>query len=113
MAVWRTKAYDLFGFKAGDYSFARGIIELFADLIVMAQRAGRENDGDLLDRIATYVCWAAAQNADGLQSAVDLAFFLPMFRDPELRDLFQGRIPKELIAEKSRLLMNKSDDPDS
>ena len=38
MAVWRTKAYGRFGFKAGDYSYARGKAELFADLVEMASR---------------------------------------------------------------------------
>ena len=109
MAVWRTRAYDLFGFKAGEYSSARGKIELLADLIVMAQRAGAENDGDLLDRIAEYVRWAARQKADDLQSAVDLAFFLPMFRDAKIQELFRDRFPGELVAEKNRLLMNESD----
>ena len=84
MAVWRTRAYDTFGFSAGDYSFSRGKTELFADLVVMAARAGDSGDTDLLDRIADYVCWAASQTADGLLSAVDLAFFLPVIRDRKL-----------------------------
>lgn len=111
MAAWRTKAFDLFGFKAGDYSFAHGKITLFADLVVMARRAGAEDDCRLLDRITKYVCWAAAQSSHQLSSAVDLAFFLPMFRDPKLLDLFQGRLPDELLAEKSRQLFGESDEP--
>jgi hypothetical protein len=31
-----------------------------------------------------------------------------MLRDPELCGFFQGRIPSELIAEKSRLLLGES-----
>ncbi len=109
MAVWRKKAYDLFGFQAGDYSFSHGKIDLFADIIFMAKRAGRFEDDELLDRIASYVTWASAQKADGVQSSVDLAFFLPMFRDPEILDLFRSRLPTDLLEDKARMLVDDSD----
>jgi hypothetical protein len=32
MAIWRTKAYEMFGFAAGAYSYTHGVVELFADL---------------------------------------------------------------------------------
>ena len=77
----------------------------------MARRAGTEDDDDLLNRIAKYVCWAAAQTDNELQSAVDLAFFLRIFRDPELLDLFKGHIPNELIAQESRQLFDEPTEP--
>ena len=113
MAVWRRRAYETFGFTAGDYSYSRGKIELFADLVVMAQRAGNEGDVDLLDRIAEYACWAAAQTADDLQSAVDLAFFLPVVRDAELTRILRGRIPAQLFDEKLHLLGEHSNVSDT
>ena len=74
----------------------------------MTRQAERDGDADLLDRIAADVTWASAQNADGLQSALDLAFFLPIFRDRELHDLFRERIPDELLSEQRRLLTDDS-----
>ena len=56
-----------------------------------------------------YVQWAAAQKAaDGLASAVDLAFFLPAFRDSELTTELKARLPAELISEKWRVLMEET-----
>jgi hypothetical protein len=62
MAAWRTKAYALFGFKPGSYSSARGKVDLFADLVVLASRALAEGDDELVARIVHYVCWAASQS---------------------------------------------------
>lgn len=110
MAVWRTRAYETFGFSAGDYSYSHGKTELFADLVVMAARADDSADSDILDHIADYVCWAASQTADGLQSAVDLAFFLPVIRDDKLTALMRGRIPIDLFDAKVALLTEHTDE---
>ena len=69
----------------------------------------REDDEEQLSRITEFVIWAAAQRSDELASALDLAFFLPVFRDPELREHLENRIPEMLFSEKRRLLMNDSD----
>jgi hypothetical protein len=108
MAAWRTKAYALFGFEAGTYSFARGKIDLFADLVAMASKALARGDEELMRRIAEYVTWAASQNSDQLVSAVDLAFFLPAFRDPALCTELRRRLPQQLFAGKWRQLMEEA-----
>src|SRR4051812_14643001 len=105
MAAWRTKAYDEFGLKPGSYSHASGKVHLLADLAVLARAALRDGDDVLLARILGYVRWAASQrNAGGLASAVDLAFFLPLFRDPGSSALLRGRLPDQLLSEKWDLL---------
>jgi len=109
MAKWRTKAYETFGFPPGAYSHSSGSAELFRDLFVMARRATREDDEQELLRVLGYVQWAAARHgADGLASAVDLAFLLPGFRDPEIRAMLRVRLPPALFAQKWQALM---DDP--
>jgi hypothetical protein len=105
MAAWRTKAYALFGFEPGSYSSARGKVDLFADLVGMARRALAGGDEELLGRIAGYVTWAARQPSEGLASAVDLAFFLPVFRDAALCAGLRGRVPEDLFSDKWQALM--------
>ena len=105
MAVWRTKAYSLFLFKPGDYSFAHGKRDLFADLVERARLAIRENDMELLRQIVEYVTWAADQNSDELASVADLSFFLPIFKDAELCGELRKHLPEELVNDKWRLLM--------
>jgi hypothetical protein len=89
-------------------SYARGKVDLFADLVVLARCAIRDDDDILLGRILAYVHWAATQNAAKLSSAVDLAFFLPVFRDPELCAHLAGRLPHGFVSAKWRLLMENS-----
>ena len=72
MAAWRKKAYALFGFEPGEYSFAQGKVDLFADLVAMAETAIAQDDEEMLDRITEYVCWAANQTADDVASAVQM-----------------------------------------
>ncbi len=84
MAVWRTKACGLFGFKRDEYSHIHSIARLFGDLHHMAERAATTGRSELLDRIFEYVQWADAQNAENLRSAADIAFFMPVLRDPQL-----------------------------
>lgn len=103
MAVWRTKACEMFGFPANQHSYARGKVELFADLVHLASKL--ETAPQTLDLIAEYVTWAAEQASDDLASAVDLAFFLPMFRDKRLYDLFRTRLSSELLATKRSILV--------
>jgi hypothetical protein len=102
--VWRTKAYDMFGFKPGAYSYAKGKVELFADLFIMATRAAAADDEALLDRIFEYVQWADRQNAENLKSAVDIAFFLPMLADEHLLSHARRRISSTALTEKRILL---------
>ena len=109
MAAWRKKAYELFQFKPGSYSIARGKIDLFADLIALSRESILNGDEGQLCRIVEYVTWAAAQDSDNLASAVDLAFFLPILRDPVLRSQFEIRIPVALFSEKKTLLMPDGD----
>ena len=101
MAIWRTKAYEMFGFAAGAYSYTHGVVQLFADLRVMAQRAAKADDSALLDRIFQYALWADAQkNASHLGSAADIEFFIRLFDDPALASAAAQRMPPELLAEK-------------
>jgi len=104
MAVWRTKACEMFGFAPNQYSYAHGKAELFADLLHFATKS--ESDSRMLDLIAAYVTWASKQTSDQLASSVDIAFFLPMFRDQRIYDLFRTRISPELLATKYKLLMS-------
>ena len=106
MAVWRTRAYDTFGFPLGSYSHARGKVDLFADLVERAKTAVRDGDNESLSKIAEYVVWAAAQNSDELASAVDLAFFLPALGDPKLANQLESRMPEELLTTKRRCLVD-------
>ncbi|MEI7781313.1 MAG: hypothetical protein WCJ18_05235 [Planctomycetota bacterium] len=86
--------------------------ELFRDLFVIAKRATCEKDEQELLRVLSYVQWAAAQHgADELASAVDLAFFLPGFRDPEMRMMLDSRLPSALFAEKWQALMEDPAEP--
>jgi hypothetical protein len=107
MSVWRTKAYEMFGFRPGSYSHARGKVDLFADLLEMAKKATRDDD-ELLGRIGQYVAWADAQPSDELASAVDLAFFLPLLRgERAFLDRLESVLSPELIATKQRLLVDQ------
>ena len=105
MSEWRKKAYSTFGFSPGEYSYADGKRYLFADLVERARGALRNDDVEELDRIVEYVVWAAQQRSDQLASVVDLAFFLPVFRDPDLCPQLKARFPEQLVAEKWRALM--------
>ena len=105
MAVWRTKACELFGLNPGSYGFARGKVDLLFDLVESARIACKNDERERLVRIIEYVSWAAAQDSDQLASAVDLAFFLPVFRDPLLCEQLKPHIPRALFSEKWRLLM--------
>lgn len=107
MAVWRTNACELFGFAVDEHSYARGKVELFADLLQLA--ANSANDPQTLDRIAEYVTWAMQQSSDELASAVDLAFLLPMFRDEGIYDLLRRRFPPELLETKRALLLDDTE----
>jgi hypothetical protein len=105
MAVWRTKAYELFDLKHGAFSFGHGKIELFADLVERARQALRDNDDVSLKRVVEYVTWAAAQKSDHLASGVELAFFLPVFRDPPLYAQLKKHFSAQLLEQKWQLLM--------
>ena len=97
----------MFGFPANEHSYARGKIELFADLLQLA--ANSADDPVTLDRIAKYITWATAQNSDELVSAVDLAFLLPMFRDERIHDLLRDRLAPEMMASKRAILMDDTE----
>lgn len=111
MATWRLKAYELFGFTPGSYSFARGKVQLFADLAAMTERADAAGDDELLGRIVEYVCWAAAQGSEQLDSAVELAYLLPVFRDQLVRARVQRLMPAELFSAKWNALMEDQPEP--
>ncbi len=112
MAAWRKKAYNLFGFKPGSYSNSRGKVDLFADLAAMADQAVATCDNNLMGRIIEYVSWATEQKSEQMGSAIDLAFFLPAFRNPALRPEIQRRIPADLFSRKWRALMEEPAEPD-
>ena len=105
MAVWRTKACELFGFAANEYSYASGKVELFADLLHLAFQSC--DDLTTLGRIAEYVTWATEQNSDELASAVDLAFLFPMFRDQRIFNLLADRFSPKLLATKHALFFDE------
>lgn len=105
MAAWRKKAYSLCGFKPGSYNFARGRLYLFADIVAMFRDAAVAGDNDLMSRIIEYVRWANDQDSEELASAVDLAFFLPVFRDATPCKGIQRRVPADLFSAKWRDLM--------
>lgn len=108
MAVWRTKAYELFNLKAGDYSFREGKRVLFADLVDWARAAVLDDNKEMLRRIAAYVTWANQQNSDDLASVVDLAFFKRLFRDDELCARLKPYFPEHFVDEKRHLLSPQS-----
>ena len=85
MAVWRTKAYSLFNLRPGAYSYAEGKRDLFFDMVKWSRAALEVGDSVRLRHIVVYVVWASAQSSDDLASVVDLAFFLPVFRDAQLK----------------------------
>jgi hypothetical protein len=107
MAIWRTKACDLFGFKAGAYCSARGKVDLFADLVEMIKSAIAQHDESLLNRVVDYVYWAASQKSEELTSAVDLAFLLPAFQDVTLCSELKKRLAKEMFSAKWRVLIEE------
>jgi hypothetical protein len=91
----------MFGFAAGAYSYTHGVVELFADLRLMAQRAANTNDSALLDRIFQYALWADDQKNTGrLRSAADIEFFMRLFNNHALASAAASRMPPELLAEK-------------
>jgi hypothetical protein len=98
MAIWRTKAYEMFGFSTGSYSFKWGMVALFADLREMARQSARCGDSQLLDRIFEYVLWVETQNAENLKSAADIEFFMPVCRDEVLYREAILRLPADLLA---------------
>jgi len=106
MAEWRKRACALFGHNPGQYSYSRGKVDLLADLVEKAKEAIRLEDEETLVKICDYVCWGAEQKSEQLESAVDLAFFLPVLRDHKLCDEIKKRIPPRLFSEKQRILSN-------
>jgi hypothetical protein len=107
MAAWRTKASALFGFPPACYSRRRGKVELFRDLVEKARTAATRRDNDTLGRIREYVSWAAAQKSPELDSALDLAFFLPVFQDATLKELLRPYLPIDLFLRKWEILMEE------
>ena len=105
MAVWRTKAYELFGFKPGSYSTSRGKFLLFDDLVAMARRALLAGDQGMLRRIVDYVSWTDRQTSDKLVAALEGYFLLPIFRDSELCTLLRPYFPQDFFLRKWRILM--------
>lgn len=105
MVVWRTKAYSTFDLTPGSYSYAAGKLGLFGDMVEWARVAVDIDDKVQIRKIVDYVVWAAGQNSDELASVVDLAFFLPIFRDAHLSAQLMPHFPLELVAEKRRILM--------
>ena len=79
----------------------------FAELIHLASSSA--DDSKTLDRIVEYVTWAAGQTSDELASAVDLAFFLPMFREKRIYQMLQQRFPPDLLATKTKLLLEDNE----
>jgi hypothetical protein len=108
MATWRTKACLEFGFEPARYSYRRGKVELFRDLVEMARRAANANDTVAMKQIAEYVSWAAAQKSPELDSAVDLAFLLPLFQDAELLATLRPYFSESLVLGKWQVLMEAS-----
>ena len=110
MAVWRTKAYELFNLRAGDYSFREGKRVLFADLVDWARTAVLDDNKEMLRRIAAYITWATQQNSDDLASVVDLPFFKYVFEDDELCTHLKPYFPEHLFDEKRHILESPADD---
>lgn len=107
MAVWRTKAYLTFDVTPGSYSYAVGKLGLMTDMVEWVRAAVDDGDNVQIRKIVDYVVWAAGQNSDELASVVDLAFFLPIFRDTPLSAQLMPHFPPELVAEKRRILMEE------
>lgn len=107
--VWRKKAYDMFGFKAGSHSYAHGKVGLFADLFEMVKQAARDSDAELLDRIFEYVLWADQQDAENLRSASDISFFFPMLKDASLVHEAEKRLPHDVIESRRAMTMESAD----
>ncbi|HWB20907.1 MAG TPA: hypothetical protein VG711_11445 [Phycisphaerales bacterium] len=103
MSEWRKKAYEMFGFESGAYSYSQGKTQLFADLFEMARKASTTCDSSRLDRVFEFVMWANQQTAENLRSAADIVFFIPLFRDAALLHEAQSRLPEPLLTSKRRL----------
>ena len=108
MATWRKKACSEFGFEPARYSYRRGKVELFRDLVEMARCAANADDAVAMKHIADYVSWAAAQKSPELDSAVDLAFLLPLFQDSELLATLRPYFSESLLVGKWQVLMEAS-----
>ena len=101
MAVWRTKACEMFGYKPGTFSYKHGVVDVADTLHYALARAIREGDEALASRVFEYAQWADAQtNAGHLRSAVDILFFIKLFRDPAMEALALKHLPPELLKEK-------------
>ncbi|UCD75178.1 MAG: hypothetical protein JSV91_15515 [Phycisphaerales bacterium] len=107
--VWRKKAYEMFGFEPGSYSYAHGKVDLFADLLEMARRAARTGDSAMLDRVFEYVGWADKQIAENLRSSADITFFIPMFSDDELLREASKRLSPAVLEAKRALALETAD----
>ena len=101
--MWRKKAYEVFGFKPGSYSFSNGKDALFDDLREMAKMAIGAQDSAQLDRIFEYVIWADEKNAENLRSALDISFFIPLFSDEDLLSEASKRLPCDILTAKRAL----------
>lgn len=67
----------------------------------------QEDNAESLKKIIDYVSWAAAQDSDDLASVVDLAFFLPVFRDASLSSQLREHFSPQLFSDKWLLLMEQ------
>jgi hypothetical protein len=101
MAVWRTKACEMFGYKPGTFSYYHGVVEVADTLYSELVRAVRDGDEAIVARIFEYARWADAQESAGhLRSAVDILFFMKLFRDPAIESVAAKYLPSELLDEK-------------
>lgn len=104
MAKWRMMAYDKFGFEPGRYSQAHGKVALFNDLLAVAKSAAEAGNDDFVDRAFEYALWADRQTDEGLRSAADIEFFMPMFDDKQFLREAEARLPAEVLEAKRALV---------
>lgn len=104
MAAWRTRAYDTFGIRPGSYSFREGKRDLFRDLVDWSRKAIQANDVDQIRKICDYVSWADSLHNDELDSVIDIAFFLQVFEDRELRSALEPFFSPDLITRMDKRL---------
>ncbi len=101
MAVWRTKACEMFGYKPGTFSYQTGVVDVADTLYCALARGIRDDDEALIARVFEYALWAdAQQDAGHLRSAVDILFFMKLFHDPAIEDAAARYLPTDLLNEK-------------
>jgi hypothetical protein len=97
--LWRVKAVEMFGYRPAHFLTVLDVTQTLYERL--AESAGVGGDERLAGRVFEYALWADAQvGAEDLRSAIDIDFFIRLFRYPTLAKVAERHMPPDLLEEK-------------